>query len=107
LWAFTQSNATGDHEVRRKLHLRGAQRETAYALAERGDVEVDEQTDWISADLEIGQHLSLMNWLEVLDRLQLDDDCFLDEDVDSICPIDSCAFVVEADLDLSSEAKSA
>ena len=45
------------------------------------DVEIQQIPQFEAAESEIGQHLSHMDWCETLNRLDLDNDFVLDEDI--------------------------
>jgi len=89
---------SGDHEV-------GMEGDAAQSLTEAGDVEVDQESHRIFAELEVRQELSEVDALELLDGLELDDDLIAHDEIDAIAAFDESAAVVETDRDLSLEVK--
>ena len=66
-------------------------------------VEIDEQASWVATQAKVRQHLCYVKRLDVVDRLQLDDDFVCHEKVDSIRAVDELATVVDIDRDLAAK----
>jgi hypothetical protein len=64
------------------------QPETAEAVLENADVERHEQADRDRGQFQVGDHLRQMDGLQVVDRLELDEDgVFDDDDVKAIAAV--------------------
>src|SRR5262245_24482950 len=62
------------------------------SVLEEGDVEVEDQATLEAGEPEIGQKLGLVDWEDLLDAFDLDDDRVLDHQVHSIATVDFEAF---------------
>src|SRR2546427_1012588 len=56
-------------------------------MLEDDAVEVHQQTDMSSAQAEVRQHLSLVHWCDLLDRLDLQNELVVDNDIHAIAAI--------------------
>ena len=56
--------------------------QTAEAVLQDGNVEVDQQTNGLTGEAEIGQQLGIVDGQEFLDGLQFDHDTALDQQID-------------------------
>ena len=58
-----------------------ANEQASHSASEKMDVEVDEETDLIAGDFEVGEKLRAVDWNKVFNRLDLDHHGFLDQQV--------------------------
>jgi hypothetical protein len=63
------------------------------AVLEARNVEIDEKTEVLAAQLQIGKRLGLVKRKELVNRFQLYDDCVLHEQIHSITEIEMDALV--------------
>jgi hypothetical protein len=61
--------------------------QTAYSSAELRDIEVDQQANRAPGEFEIGEQLSLMNWLQPFDGLQFDNHLLFHQQVNAIAAL--------------------
>jgi hypothetical protein len=70
---------------------------------ERGDVEIDQETEWEVTESEFSQHLGLMNGQELLDRLELDDQEPFSQEIKAMVVPQGRVLVSDRNLDLTLE----
>src|SRR5205814_7604838 len=103
--AIASANRTMRHYRRGRGVRRGrAELETVdhpfNAFSEVRHVEIDQQPHAAAAQLEIGEQLRLVNGVQHPHDLQLDDDCFLDDHIDSVADAHHYTLVLNWDRDL-------
>ena len=77
------------------------------AVAHDGHVEVQEKTKPTVAELKMCEELSVVDWEQLRDCLELHDDGLVDEDIDSISWFQSDVLVHDRELDLASNDEAA
>ncbi len=70
-----------------------AENDSANPLFEQPDVEINQETNLAARQVEVGQQLRFVDWRDLFDRFQLDNDLTIDEQVDSIATVDKDVFV--------------
>lgn len=73
-------------------------REPSESLLEINDVEVHEERGLEAGELEIGEHLGLVNGQQNLHRLELDDDSTVDDKVELVAAVDENSLVWDGEL---------
>ncbi len=89
----------GGAETRRR-HGDVSENKALDAILEGRDVEVDEESDTLSAEPEVRQQLGLVYGFETLNGLELDDDRVVDHDVESIACVEMDPLVLERQRNL-------
>jgi hypothetical protein len=77
--------------------------EAADPVAQDFGVEVDDESDWLSRESQIGQKLRLVNWVGLFDCLYFEDHCVVDEEVESVRRLDAFPSIVDGERKLSME----
>jgi hypothetical protein len=89
-----------NREAQRHRGAEGGVAEAANSLPEDGDVEVHEEANGVAGELQVGDDLSFMNWKELLDRFDLQDQKALHEHIDPISTVEREPLVAERNFDL-------
>ena len=82
-----------DRKENQSESVREVEDDAFQAFLENAHVEVHQQGKTASRELQVGHHLSGVDGIEVIDRLQLDDDRFLDQEIQAITAIDAYSLV--------------
>jgi len=98
-------NQSGNRKTGRQEGRIGLAGKSPEAVLEDSDVEVYEESNRKASELEIGEHLSLMNGQEPLDRLHFDDEFILDDDVQAIAAMKPYALVSHRNRPLALKAE--
>src|SRR5690606_4221528 len=77
------------------LLFHGSQHQPLDAVAEIGDVEVQEEPSPQSRQAQVGEKLGLMNWQQLLDSLDLDDGGLVDNEVEAVGAVDLQASILD------------
>ena len=70
--------------ARRHSSFSGAVDDTSNPLAQMRHVEVDQQTELVTAELQIREKLRVVNGKQFLHTFDLDDDAVFDDEVDTV-----------------------
>ena len=96
-------NQSGNRKTGRQEGRIGLAGKSPEAVLEDGDVEVYEESNGKASELEIGEHLSLMDGQKPPDRLYFDDEFVLDDDVQAITAVQPYALVSDWNRPLALE----
>jgi hypothetical protein len=83
-------------------HRDGLRRfQTTNTLFEQADVEVDKKAKWKPGELQIGQKLCTVERHQLVDRLDLDDQHIVDDQIETISTVQPCTSIDNGEFALT------